>query len=190
MLVATSLCIGYWYGLIANELFNSDFAPESYNVPVETHPELIKAHQEIKNLKQELSQVSNANDHGSGLKPKTRAADFDPEKTGHLTGLNNHQTNDTVDLAEPNLWTPVSASDIQAALDQNGISNTSIYELQCHSSLCEAKFIHESNDAHYQLIQQLGSIEEFSKGFVIKSDNNENQLETTIYFHRSSQHSS
>ncbi|MCH9697411.1 MAG: hypothetical protein K0U68_04830 [Gammaproteobacteria bacterium] len=193
LIIATSLGIGYWFGVIVSELFNDDFASSEYTVPGQNTLELQEAQREIEELKNQISKISDtesdeAVEHSLIRSPELDAIpvqqQLNQDNDSETTILATHEAVQSVE--EPGGWIPVSTLNIQHALNQGGLETTSIDELKCNLNICLARFKHNDNQAHYQLLLRLGSIQEFSKGFVIKSDT-DNKQETIVLFPRSSQ---
>lgn len=193
LMIATSLGIGYWFGVIVSELFNNDFASTEYTVTAESTFELQEAQREIEALKNRLSKIAETETNDSVEHSITRSPDpntipiqkqLNPDDEPDTTILANHEP--IVSIDDPGGWVPVSKLNIQNALNQGGLKSTSIDELKCNMNICLAHFKHNDDQAHYQLLLRLGSIQEFSKGFVIKSDTDDKQ-ETIVLFPRSSQ---
>lgn len=186
LLTITSLLIGYWYGLLVNDLYSDGFSSTSYHASIENDPALVEAYDQINNLKHQLTQLAQKSSHSSRQLQKTRTADSGQHRNTNLSMYQsgNHKEPEQVETGK---WTQKTISKITQALVQQGIDNITISELRCNTSLCTAIFSHKNSAEHYQLIQHLNKIKEFSKGFIVKTDDNNNQTKTTVYFPHSSQ---
>lgn len=193
LIIAISLGIGYWFGMIVSELFNDDFATTEYTVPAQNTFELQEAHREIEELRDQITKITETEARELADQSMSRSPEIDTipvqqplnqDNQVEATILANYEPVQSVE--EPGGWIPVSTLSIQNALNQGGLQTTSINELKCNMNICLAYFKHNDDQAHYQLLLRLGSIQEFSKGFVIKSDT-DNKQETIVLFPRSSQ---
>lgn len=202
-LLTTSLFIGYWFGLSSDNIFNNDFSLDQDSM-ITNNTELIAAKRQIKNLKKELSHVSaleyssdndklqastinystNKYDQEYISQTKQRTADIlydirnkKEVESGKKQFKNRH-------LHEQNNYQQAqhAIEGITLAINQHSIPNTSISDVQCESSMCTAKFTHQDKSGHSSLLQHLTNIKQFSRGFVVKTDENGNQQKTVVYF--------
>ena|GEM_PF-6300133 len=185
LLTLVSLLIGYWYGTLTTHLASDDFNDAPYHTSSRHDSALVEANETINLLQQQLSQLSKQNNSKSYTAKKTRTAGLISEPTTHSQiGSVASINHDNQVMPAPNQWTQTTTDAIAQALNQQGISDIRISELQCDTSMCTVRFTHQSSAQHFRLIQHLNMIKEFSKGFIVKSDDNDNQLKTVIYFPR------
>ena len=203
LLTTTSLFIGYWFGLSTNNIFNNDFSLDQDSI-ITNNTELIAAKKQIKNLKKELSHVStleyssdNAKSQASSIKystneddqeyisqTKQRTADilYDIENSNEIESGKEQFNNMSLHEQNNHQQAQHAIEGITLAINQHSILNTSISDVQCESSVCTAKFTHQDKSGHSSLLQHLTNIKQFSRGFVIKTDEYENQQKTIVYF--------
>jgi len=191
LLTITSLCIGYWFGLSTIDLFNNDFEVEADSITTR-NTELVAAKKQIKNLKEKLSHPS-AFQHSlnndmlqastiiNSTNTTTYALDDITNKKEARSGKKQfkdlpwHKQNNRQQAQQ-------AIVGITLAINRHSILNTSISDVQCESSMCTAKFTHHDRSGHPSLLQHLTNIKQFSRGFVLKTDDNENQQKTIVYF--------
>ncbi len=203
LLTTTSLFIGYWFGLSTNNIFNNDFSLDQDSI-ITNNIELIDAKKQIKNLKDELSHVSsleyssdnnklqaptinytaNEDDHEyiSQVKKTTTDILYDIRNTKEVWSDEKQFKNRPLHEQNNHQQAQHAIEGITLAINQHSIPNTSISDVQCESSMCTAKFTHQDKSGHSSLLQHLTNIKQFSRGFVLKTDEYENQQKTIVYF--------
>lgn len=198
----TSSGIGYWYGVNSDNMFNNGFTPVP-RITTTSDIDLLAAQTQIETLKAQLSSVSTSEYSIDNKKLQPLSINYSGDYTQEYTSPTKITTTDTIldstnnteiennkKTIEDRSWqaqnnihmSNVAIEGITLAINQYSILNTSIADVQCTSSLCTADFIHSDKSGHYSLLQNLTSIKQFSRGFVVKTDNNENNQTTVIYF--------
>ncbi len=203
LLTTTSLFIGYWFGLSTNNIFSNDFSLDQ-NSMITNNTKLIAAKKQIKNLKEELSHLSASEYPSDNDKFQASTINYSTNKDDqeYISQAKKTTTDILYDIRNKKevgsgkkqfKYMPLHEQNnhqqaqhalegITLAITQHSILNTSISDVQCESSMCTAKFIHQDMSGHSSLLQHLTNIKQFSRGFVIKTDENENQQKTIVYF--------
>ena len=183
-----ALLIGYWFGSLTNDSSISTYIPDTSEI----NTELLKAQQQINHLQHKVTALSTTASDISKSTRKTRTAgsglDIIANKVINQSNVTAQSTEEQAQSTHA--WTRKATDRIAQSLLLYGLSETQISEVNCDSSMCVAKFNHNSSAGHFQLLQHLTVISEFSKGFVIKTDEDDHLQKTMVYFSRASEHSS
>ncbi len=81
-------------------------------------------------------------------------------------------------------WTEETEVELQKAFKQQNVPDTSIDAVQCQTNLCVVEFVHQDGEGHDLLLQRLYGIKPFYGGFLVKSEEEGDQLRTLVYFPR------
>jgi|GEM_PF-5593668 len=81
-------------------------------------------------------------------------------------------------------WTDKATAQLLSNLKERHISDSTLDQVECHSSICQAAFVHADDAAHDALLHHLGSMAMLTGGFLVKTDEFGPKPRTLVYFPR------
>ncbi|HFD13585.1 MAG TPA: hypothetical protein ENJ32_14125 [Crenotrichaceae bacterium] len=168
--LTTLLCVGYWHGLTIGSLFS-----DHSHMPAKTKLVRITTQHRLNSRQPRFSNVNYS----------TLGSPHGAEQATLKHGIT--EVNQIQRITDDGQWIKTTINNITQSLKEYDIVNTSLSTVKCNNNLCEASFSHKTDKEHFRLLQHLNTIEAFSKGFILKTDDNQNQIQTIVYFRRSSE---